>query len=114
MRNTTEVQTLESNIKQSKELIEFGSAMERLRSNRDFKLIIGNGYFEQEAVRLVHLKADPSMQTAASQEAIIKQLDAIGALNMYFHSVNHRTGLAQRALEADEETLTEMLAEEIQ
>jgi hypothetical protein len=114
MATTQEIKSLELNINQAKTMIEQGAALARLRNNRDFKLIIGNGYFELEAVRLVHLKADPSMQTKEHQEAVIKQIDAIGSLNMFFHSVNHRATVAQRAVEADEETLSELLVEEIQ
>lgn len=111
--STTEIQEIELNIKQARKIVELGEALERLRNNRDFKKVIQEGYFEQEAIRLVHLKADQAMQTAAFQESIIKQVDAIGALNQYFQTVFHRAGLAQKAITADEEMRDELLAEEL-
>ena len=112
MDNTQVIQDIELNIKQAKVLVDTGNALERLRNNRDFKEIINKGYFEQEAIRLVHLKGDPSMQTAEYQDSIIKQMDAIGALNQYFNTVFHRASLAEKAIASDEEARDELLAED--
>lgn len=113
MTQQTEIKTLEENIQRAKELVECGSAMERLRSNRDFKKVVLDGYFKAEAVRLVHLKADPAMQSDASQASIIRQIDAIGSLSDYFRTVNMAAVQAVRAIQGDEETLLELQAEEI-
>ena len=112
MDNTQVIQDIELNIKQAKVLVDTGNALERLRNNHDFKEIINKGYFEQEAIRLVHLKGDPSMQTAEYQDSIIKQMDAIGALNQYFNTVFHRASLAEKAIASDEEARDELLAED--
>ena len=102
---------IESNIKESKKLVELGAALERLRNNPDFKEVIIQGYFEQEAIRLVHLKADKNMQTPERQASIVAQMDAIGALSEYFAVVSHRAMLASKAIESDEQTRDELLAE---
>lgn len=112
MDNTQVIQDIELNIKQAQVLVDTGNALERLRNNRDFKMIISTGYFEQEAVRLVHLKGDPSMQTPEFQESIIKQIDAIAALNQYFQTVFHRAALAEKAIISDEEMRDELLIED--
>lgn len=114
MSKSTEIQSIELNIQQAKKLVEFGLAVERLRSNRDFKTVISTGYFEDEAVRLVHLKADPNMQTDAYQLSIIKQMDAIGALAQFFQTVYQRANLAEKAIAADEEMITELLVEDVE
>lgn len=113
MTKQFDIQAIEANIKQAKELAEFGTVLARLRNSKDYKKIIVEGYFEKEAVRLVHLKSDPNMQSAASQESIIKQMDAIGALNQYLQVVEYRANAALSALDADEATLTELLTEDI-
>lgn len=113
MNNAQAIKEIELNIEQARTLVEFGNAMERLRNNRDFKLVIGEGYFEKEAIRLVHLKADPAMQTPANQESILKQMDAVGSLNQYFHLVFHRASMAEKAIVADEETCAELAAEDL-
>lgn len=106
-----QIQEIELNIVQAKKMVDLGGALERLRGNKDFKKVIQEGYFEKEAVRLVHLKADPSMQTPERQQSIVSQMDAIGTLNQYFGSVFHQARLAAKAIDADEETLAELNAE---
>lgn len=106
------IQAIEANIKEARKIVDLGESLERLRSNRDFKKVIVEGYFEQEAIRLVHLKADPSMQSAESQKSIVSQMDAIGSLHQYFTAVYQKASLARKAIAADEETRDEILAEE--
>lgn len=113
MKNSSPLKEIELSIEQATKLLEQGSALLRLRTNKDFTKLIYSGYFEQEAIRLVHLKADPNMSTDTSQKAIVSQMDAIGALNQYFNAVLHRYSMAEKAIEADQETRAELLAEEI-
>lgn len=109
--NTAERQGIELSIKQAKETLEMGKAFERLLVNRDFRKIIIEGYFEQEAIRLVHLKADTNMQGAEQQKSIIQQMDAVGALNAYLTTLQYRVNMAKKSLESDEQMLEELLAE---
>lgn len=111
MDNTREIQAIESNMKRNQLLVDQGNALERLRSNKDFKKVILDSYFEQEAIRLVQLKADPSMQKEENQAAIIKQMDAIGALAQYFNTVFQFAQMAKKNLASDEEMRDELLAE---
>lgn len=107
----TRVEEIELNIQQAKSIVELGNSLERLRNNKDFKKVIIEGFFEKEAIRLVHLKADYNMQDADSQKSIATQMDAIGTLSQYFSKVRHEGMLAQKAIESDEETRDELLAE---
>jgi hypothetical protein len=111
--NDSTIQAIEENIRKAKKFVEAGDALERLQANKDFKEIIMNGYFSNEAVRLVHLKADESFQTAERQKSILTQIDAIGSLNQYFQTIFHKAAMAKKAIEADEETRDEILAEEL-
>ena len=113
MSNTDTINEIESNIKKAKEIVNLGAALERLKINRDFKLVFGTGYFRDEAIRLVHLKADPQFQSKERQEAIIKQMDSIGSLDSYLYAVSHAAAIAQKAIESDEEMRDELLAEEL-
>lgn len=112
MSNDT-IQEIELNISHARKIVDVGDSFERLRNNRDFKKVIQEGYFEQEAIRLVHLKSDQNFQTPERQQSIVSQIDAIGALNQYFQTVFHKSALARKAIESDEETRDEILAEEI-
>lgn len=111
MSNVTQVQEIEQSIEQAAVMVKFGLAVERLRTNRDFKAVITEGYFEQEAIRLVHLKADPSMQSAESQASIVKQMDAIGALSEFLRTKIYLAGMAKRSIETDQEALEELMSE---
>ena len=110
---TDTVQILEANIQRAKEFQELGKALDRLEDNRDFKLLIVDGYIKNEAVRLVHLKADPAFQTVDKQKSIDKDIEAIGGLLSYFRKVDHQAEQAVKAIEADEAARDEILAEEL-
>ena len=112
MSNDT-VQQIEESIRQSKETIEFDKALQRLTLNKDFNLVIKDGYLKDEAIRLVHLKADPSMQTPERQAAIVRDLDAIGGLLSYFRTVGANAVLALKSIEMAEATRDELLGEEL-
>ena len=53
-----QVEEIELEINQAKEKVALKDSLEKLIKNRDFKKVITEGYFEQEAIRLVLLKAD--------------------------------------------------------
>lgn len=106
-----QVQQIEQNIKESQTMVDLGDALARLRNNRDFQKVIQKGYFEQEAIRLVMAKADPSMQSAESQKSILTQIDAIGSLASYFHTLAFKAQQASKAIVYDTEVRDELLAE---
>jgi hypothetical protein len=112
MTNTDTLKALEASITQNKALVDNASALERLRNNRDFKQVIAKGYFEQEAVRLVHLKADPSQKSDASQASIVKQLDAIGSLSQYLQDILMLASMGAKGIQADEEMREALMEEE--
>lgn len=112
MSNDT-IQAIEENIKRARKLVEVGDALERLKNNRDFKKVMIEGYFEQEAIRLVHLKSDPNVQSPEMQKSIMSQIDAIGAISQYFSTVMHKSSIASKAIASDEEARDELLEEEL-
>lgn len=111
--SSEQIKAIEQNIEQAKKVIDFAQSLERLMGNRDFKRIVLEGYFQQEAIRLVHLKSDPNMQKAEAQESITNQMIAIGSLNQYFGVIFQQANMARKSLESDEEARDEMLAEDL-
>lgn len=105
------VQEIEKNIQEARKLVELDKCLERLHQNQDFKKVVLEGYLIHEAVRLVHLKADPAFQTPERQASVLVQIDAIGGLVGYFRKVEQQASLALKAIAADEETRDEILAE---
>lgn len=107
------IDAIERSTAKAKEIVEFSAALERLKNNRDFKTVVLKGYFEDEAVRLVHLKSDQYMQAPHFQQSIVGQIDAIGRLSEFFSAVLHKASMATRQIEADQEHLQDLAAEEL-
>lgn len=108
---TDQVREIEQNIAQARAFVEMNAALERLSASRDFKTVISDGYLKSEAVRLVHLKSDPRMDSPEKQAAVVRDIDAIGGLVSYFRTVAHNASVALKAIEAGEESLAEIHAE---
>ena len=109
----TQIEQIEVSIEQAKDAIDRMKTLERLRNNDDFIKIIREGYFKEEAIRLVMMKSSHNFQGEQAQKDIIKDIDSIGRLEQYFGAIYQIGHTAQRALEADEETREELLAEEL-
>lgn len=105
------IQEIELSIKEAQKMVELGAAVQRLTSNRDFKKVVMEMYFEKEAVRLVHLKANPAMQGKERQEAIVKEMDAIGSFHQFLRTLEIQADMARRAVEDGETLREEILAE---
>lgn len=106
------VRQIEESIKRDKEHVELDKALERLEANRDFKTVIIEGYLEKEAIRLVHLKSAPAMQTPERQASVVAQIDAIGGLMQYFRVVGNNAAVALKSIESAEAERDELIAEE--
>lgn len=102
---------LDYRIKEGKKTIEMGAALERLLNNRDFKKVFVEGYFREEAIRLVSIKADVACQSEASQASILKQIDAIGCVQDYLRLIQIQTSQAEKEVADSEQTREEILAE---
>lgn len=103
---------MEKLISQAQPAIDLYASLERLKLNPDFKNIIGQHYLKDEAVRLVHLKADPNVQTPNAQEGIDKMISAIGFLNAFFNTISNEGRRALRQKSDAENALVEIGQEE--
>ena len=113
MSNKEQLAELERNIEASKQFVDVGAALTRLNSNKDFRTVVTSGYFEKEAIRLVHLKAEPGMQTPERQAAVIRDIDSIGAFHQYLMLVHMQAERAGATIKGDEETREEILRDEL-
>ena len=109
--SNTDLKNIELSISSAQKQVDMGNALERLYNNRDFKKIITEGLFEQEAIRLVHLKADPNMQSAVSQQSILTQMDSIGSFKQYLQVISFKASMADKAIQSDEAMRDELIAE---
>lgn len=114
--NDTEQQMQQVNISidQAKAMIEMGKAVNRLRDNEDFVKVIEEGYFKEEASRLVLLKGDPEMQSPEKKADVKRAIVAIGGMFQYLHKILQLSEMAKQGLAADEQTREEMLQEQLE
>lgn len=104
---------IEISIKQAKEVVALRDALRRLHNNRDFKKVIKEGYFVDDASRLVLLKADPEMEDADSQSSIERAITGIGQLGQYLSKTEALGNMAERAINDNQEALEEIATEEL-
>lgn len=111
MNTEQQIAEIDQQIKDARPQKELGEALERLRHNPDFKKLVIEGYLKNEAVRLVHLKADPNMAAGQHQAAIMRDIDSIGALASYFATIDMLGRRATASIEDAEKAREEVLAE---
>jgi hypothetical protein len=104
-----QIDQLQRNIEDSRGFVALAQALARLQSSPDFKLIIGTGYLRDEAVRLVHAKANVALQSPKDQADILRDIDGIGCLESYFRTIEFNARQALKAIETDEETIQHLL-----
>ncbi|MCA9911720.1 MAG: hypothetical protein KC496_00160 [Anaerolineae bacterium] len=107
-----EIQHIDRNITEYKAHIELGKAFSRLASNRDFKKLVLDGYFKDEAIRLVHLLSHPSFDTDSKRAPVITQMDSIGCFSQFLRTIEHNAVLAEKSLVEAEELREALLAGE--
>jgi hypothetical protein len=111
--STNQLKEIEENIKAARKLVDLGDTLERLKSNRDFRAIVLEGYFEKEAIRLVQAKSNPALQSPEMQKLILTQIDSIGNLNLFFATIVQQASIARKSIEQDESMIEELAAEEV-
>ncbi|GEK52354.1 hypothetical protein [Vreelandella venusta] len=108
------IEEINININAAKKFVARGKSLQRLLKNRDFKDLINEGYFKDEAVRLVHLRSNPDFADDASRKMIETSMDGIASLLQYCRTVEHNAMLAEKAIEADEQARDELMGEDVE
>jgi len=85
--NEQTIHELEVSMEEAKIHIELMEALKRLEENADFRRVIGEEYFKQEAIRLVHLKSDKEMLAPERAQNVDNAMIAIGKLNEFFNRI---------------------------
>lgn len=99
------IKMVEITIEELQEAVKLAEALIRLQDNPDFNLVVNKGYLQDDAIRLVHLRADPSQQTPEHQATIDKQIDGIGSLINYFRRILSMASTARDEIADHQETL---------
>ena len=107
----TDLEQVEIQIDMAQKLRKMRDNCVKLTASEPWKDIIGEGYFKEEAARLVMAKS--SHLTPEQMQLIDNMQYGIGALANYIESVMRRGAEMDQALGEHEETREEILAEEI-
>lgn len=96
---------IELSIEQRKQSIARHDALLRLQDNPDFQVLVAQGYFKDEACRLVLTKNDPANLNTEGQESVLRDIDAISSFHAYLAGIARSGNVARKCLEGDMETL---------
>ena len=114
MSNEQDLKTVEISIEQAEEAIEVAEALKRLHNNKDFQKVIVEGFFKEEASRVVILRADPEMLADEHQKQVNDIITSIGGLYGYFRKIYGVANQAYASLVADQETRGDILEEQLE
>ena len=107
----TDLEQVEIQIDMAQKLRKMRDNCVKLTASEPWKDIIGEGYFKEEAARLVMAKS--SHLTPEQMQLIDNMQYGIGALANYIESVMRRGAEMDQAIGEHEETREEILAEEM-
>ena len=111
MSTERELQELDDNMQDAKHFIDIKDSTLKLFKNKEFKKVVLEYYFKEEAARLVMAKA--SNLNEDQQKLINNMIYGIGALSNFFDAVLTRGTQAEQALREDENARTEILQEDL-
>ncbi len=105
----SEVQEIELSIEHANKLVANKDMALKLSSNREFKKLITEGYFEKEAARLTALLTDPNV--SQYKDDIITSLEGISSLQLYMRTIVQIGQAAENEI-AESRTMLDDLLEE--
>lgn len=108
------IEQIDAAIRTNHTQLDMGKAIDRLHKNPDFITVILKGYLEQEAIRLVHLRTDPAVQTASQQADILRQIDGVAAFKDFLRTKLMLADKAAGAIEEAEDLREELLREDLE
>ena len=107
----TELEQVEIQIEMANKLRKMRDNCVKLTASKTWKDIIDDGYFKEEAARLVMAKS--AALNPEQMKLIDNMIFGIGALANYIESVMRRGAEMDQAIGEHEETREEILAEEV-
>lgn len=106
----SDIQEIEITIEHAKKMVERRDAARKLASNREFRKLVMEGYFIDEAARLASISADPLMKS--SRDEIILSIQGISTFKQFLQNIIRMGDVAANELREHEEALEELRAVE--
>jgi len=108
----SDINQIELSIEQARKLVDRKNQIEKLTSNREFRRVILDGYFTEEAARLASIAGDPLHEKG--RDDIMLSLQAISKLRLFLHNSMIMGNMAEQELRDHMELLEETRAEELE
>ena len=109
--STPQSAEFELSLEEANKIAEVGRMAEELSENHAFKKLVLEGYFVEEASRLVHLLADPSMEK--EQERITQAMHGIANFRQYLTTRVQMGRMAENEIRNIREAMVEMEQEDL-
>lgn len=107
----SQVEELEVSMEYAKGLVAKRDMLDKLSRNREFKQLVLEGYFKDEAIRLTNLSADPHPQIKEHREDIFLAIQAVSVLRQYFQRIQREGEIAENEIREHLQALDEVYAE---
>ena len=108
-----EIQEVELAIEEANAAVKKASQLRKLMKNAEFRAIIEEDYLREEAIRLAHIFGSPSPTLKAAKDDIAIDIQGIGSLKRYFHTILMMGSQAEDAIIAHQENLDELRQSEV-
>lgn len=110
MNNQHDIQQVEVSLEEAERIVSFGEALGRLEQNRDFQAVILDGYFREEAARLVMLTGEINLKPE-QHAAVLAGIRGIAELRQYLLAQRTKAQMAAKEVADFKETLDELRTE---
>ena len=112
MSNSPNVQNIDIEIADAKRAIKLQDMLQRLKNNSDFKGLVEEAYFKEEASNLIMGKAVPHLRGEDHQKVFDKRIIAIGEFRQWLSEVHAMGEISRKALMDAEAVRDEIINEE--
>jgi hypothetical protein len=110
--NQSEIRNIDIEIEDAKAAIRKLDMLKRLQKNDDFRGLVEEGYFKEEASNVILAKAVPHLREEKHQKVFDNRIIAIGEFRQWLSEVYTHGEIAQKALRDAEEVRAEIAGEE--
>lgn len=111
---SSDIEKVELSIEEAKKMVDRRDIALRLADNRDFKKLVIEGYFKDEAARLTGLLGERGDNLPFTKEMIVSDLEAIASFQRFMRLIVMQGDIMEKEIEVNSEALEHMRAEETQ
>jgi len=105
----SQIEEVELSITEARKMVHKRDQLFKLMKNRDFKVIVEDGYLIDEAARLVSISADSNLKDV--RDDIFTAIQGISTFRQYMHTIITMGNMAENEIRDNEELLDDLTQE---